>query len=180
MFDTRLTLILAETSDTVQIATLLIGAVSTIFAGFISYKMAELNLHAKQAGIAAESAAADAAVKAEAVRLQAARAATAVEQVKITLHDTRSTLNDQLTALTAQGAKTLELVNGGMKAQLILHANTARTLAEITKEPADVEASKLASRLLSEHLQQGAEIAQREAVHRELAQKEIATPEHAA
>jgi hypothetical protein len=119
---------------------------------------------------AAKEVAAKAATASAQVVKSAQMAATKVEEVKQALEDHNElvqqrneatdakleALKDTTLATQETGQMTHALVNSAFGTQLKLHAVTARRLAEITKDPADVEAANAAEQLLMEHQQKQA------------------------
>ncbi len=79
-------------------------------------------------------------------------AATKVKQVAIDLKARDAEKNDKLDNLTELADKTHSLVNSAMGAQLRLHADTAKRLADETGEAEDIEAARLAEQALKDYL----------------------------
>lgn len=130
--------VLAETSDAVQITTLITGAVTAISLPFIAYLMARLN--AKQA-----------------------KAAIAVESVREQLKMTNTIADDKLNSIASTADDVLQRVNGGMKTQLEINSRAANTLAVITNEKSHKEAARAADAALAAHMKTDAEIKDRHA-----------------
>ncbi len=94
--------------------------------------------------------------KAQEVRgVEAAKAVSMVaekaEEVKQTLAQRKEVLDDKLTNLTNVTNATHTLVNSRFEDLLNLNAVMAKRIADITKDPDDVNAAKLAIKLLNEH-----------------------------
>jgi hypothetical protein len=80
---------------------------------------------------------------------QAAAAATI--EVKKALAASESATLHSLEKITELAEKTHTLVNSQMGLELMLHAVTARTLANLTKKPEHVKAADAAEKKLREH-----------------------------
>jgi hypothetical protein len=148
--------ILAETSDAVQIATLITGMIASISLPYIAYLTAKL---------AADQ------------RARAEDAAKAVVEVKKTLEISKTETDDKLYGLAEIGNATHTLVNSQLGEQLKLSAETSRFKADTLR--ADKNASKtdiaiaeaaatLAEGTLAEHQQkqQVVDAAARESLNR--------------
>ncbi len=142
----------APSSDTVQIVSLLLGFLSTVFTGIMAFFIARLNAGQKDATEKAEERAVSAAVKAE-------ERAVSVEDVRTTLK-----ANNKATAHTLQGIaevgqasqKTGEathmLVNSAMTEQKRLLAVTSEALAKEKPTPANIAGAQLARQQYDEHV----------------------------
>jgi hypothetical protein len=113
--------------------------------------------------------AATAATKVEEVRVQAVElkeqqeaarveAATKAEEVKTTLEQATVVQSELMDSLKKTGEETKktgllthDLVNSASLVQLKLYAVAAQRIADLTKDPADVEAAKVAEKLHHEH-----------------------------
>jgi phosphoglycolate phosphatase-like HAD superfamily hydrolase len=125
--------ILAETSDAVQIATLITGCIATLISGVLTYLMARLNAQAKTAATASDNA------------------ATAVKEVKETLKiqektnkEQREETDEKLEGLAEIGAANHELgqathnlVNGGLAPLLKSAAEDSEFKAKATGDEGD-------------------------------------------
>ena len=126
--------LLAETSDAVQIATLITGCIATLISGMLTYLMARLNVKANIAAVATE------------------KAAHAAAHVRDTLRTTNSIADDKLNSIADTSEKVLERVNGQTRAQLEQNARTARLLAVVTNEGEHKEAARAADEALAAHI----------------------------
>lgn len=113
------------------IATLVATIATTSITGLVAYSVAGLNIASAE---------------------RAKVAAVAVEEVKTTLLASTTAANVKMDNLAAVAKDTHTLVNSNMGVQLRLTATALRRIADITKDPADVKASKLADTLLAEHI----------------------------
>jgi hypothetical protein len=82
----------------------------------------------------------------------AANAAVAVREVKTTLQDNTTKVDDKLDGLTRLAEATHVLVNSAMGAQLKLNAETSRFKADTTGDPIDIAAAELAEHTWADHV----------------------------
>jgi hypothetical protein len=127
-------------SDRVQIATLVVGCITTVFAAPMPALMLWLNIRAKQAAAELDRA-----------RKSARRAAVKVEGVRRTLEANTASTEVRLDDLATVAKATHLLVNSKMSVQLDANRIMARRLADLTKDPADEAAAELAERDYGEH-----------------------------
>lgn len=78
-------------------------------------------------------------------------AAVAAVTVAAKLQEVNTATDGKLDGLQMMGAATHELVNSKMAAQLLLTKTALRRVAELTKDPKDIEAAELAGRLYGDH-----------------------------
>lgn len=90
----------------------------------------------------------------------AAHARIARDEVKETLALNVNETSDKLAKLQTIANDTHTLVNNNMAIQLRINAVKSRKLADITKDPADIEEAIVAERSLSEHLARQASVDQ--------------------
>jgi phosphopantothenate synthetase len=141
--------LLAESSDAVQIATLITGLIATMFGGVMTYLIAKLNT--KQA-----------------------KAAEAAIAVKEQLKANTAIADDKLNSIASTAEDVLERVNGATKAQLEINATSARTLAEITNEKEHKERARVADDALAAHIRTDSEIKGKhfdESIHKPISQE---------
>ena len=87
----------------------------------------------------------------------AAVVAEKVAEVKSTLVETTGATNNKLNNIETVGAATHELVNGALTAQMKLTSGALRKAADVTGDPADDEAARLAEKALADHISKQSE-----------------------
>jgi hypothetical protein len=104
----------------------LIALLGTMFSGYMAFKMAQLNASQKEAAVE-------------------------VVKVKETLAASTVAADEKMNSLAKVADATHTLVNSSMSAQLKISAVALRRIAELTKNPEDDAAAKLAEKLDKEH-----------------------------
>lgn len=165
----------------IQIVTGVVSLLGTVFTGVMAYLMAKLNKKADAAAIETEV------VKTELVKTQnitedklnkivdvssqaqeqakkianTAMVAAQVAKVKTNqLIQGGCGRSDKIDELIQTSDKIHTLVNSSMAKQLELNVRVSELLAEITKQPADIEAVQVAKDLLDEHNRRQAHVDQ--------------------
>lgn len=80
------------------------------------------------------------------------KAETAVIQTKKDIITETKKTDQKLDDLTKTGESTHTLVNSAMQAALKITAETARSKADVTDDPADVKAAEIAEQTLEDHI----------------------------
>jgi hypothetical protein len=131
-------------SDRVQIATLVVGCITTVFAAPMPALMLWLNIRAREAAAELDKTRRSA-------RRSARRADVKVDRVRRTLEENTTSTEVRLDDLATVAKATHLLVNSKMSVQLDANRIMARRLADLTKDPADEAAAELAERDYGEH-----------------------------
>lgn len=133
---------------------LILGIIGSAFGFLTAVATGIIGVYMVKANQKAEAAA----VEVEQVKVAAAASDKKVDAVADTLLRTTITASEvaekhdaKLNDIAKTGEKTHTLVNSNMGVQLRLNAVLSRRLADMTKEPADIDAANLAEQLLSAH-----------------------------
>lgn len=133
--------VLAESSDAVQIATLITQMIGAVFGGYLAYLMARLNVQAKSAATASSNAAA------------------AVENVRTTLVKSTTETDDKLEGLVEIGVanhelgkQTHQLVNGGLAPLLKAAAEDSEFKANATGNDGDRARAEASREMYDNHM----------------------------
>jgi hypothetical protein len=118
---------------TIQIATLIGGILSTALTGFIAYKMAQLKITADASERAAE------------------RAALKVHEVALNLEKQEVNTSRELKTIGETTKKTLVHVNDQFLIQLRLYKESTRIVADLRKNPEDIEKADMAQKMYEQH-----------------------------
>jgi len=133
-------LLFAESSELVQIVTVVVTFLGTCFTAVMAFLVVRLNKLTEQAAVASKAAAG----KVEEVGRKAEVAAGKVEEVKKTLVAETARQSEKLDGIAEVGRAVHTLVNSSMSNQLKVSMIALRRVAHMTRDPEDMAAAELA------------------------------------